>query len=994
MQYHNFKEGLSSKGKLLTREEINNISIAADQDAYISIFKYNDSHKKKFDETGSLVGIKDVTTDKLVWDFDSTNVEEAKQDVLQLATTLIKDYNVDSDSIRCYWSGNKGYHVVLNIDKDITPEQFKKVTTRLAQGLKTFDPVVSDPSRIFRLEYTKHPKSGLFKIPLHISEVDELTTEQIKAMAKTGHFTFNDFNPVAVKLPDELFKVEEKKKEIKLNTDKFDPSSCPKGWKPYKAALAQGFFDSGERHQALMVVAATCRGLGYDKTTTYYICKSALKLQAERSGTEEFSKEELYQNIIEDSIFSDGWEGGQYSPKTNPWLAKYCAKMGFKTDDEKEETPTVSLDNLINIFTDYSTNFEQNMIKTGIKEIDENVIFSTSTLNGILGQPGCHAKGTGIMLIDGSIKNVEDIKVGDLLMGPDSKPREVLKLQRGKDKMVRIIPIKGEPFIINEHHILNLKPSTGTNNKAFECNLNIMFKDYIEKTTKVVKSRYKINRVPVEFNEKDLIIPPYVLGCWLGDGTTTNPEITNIDPIIIENFSNYCKSIGDTIVKNAEITYRAKGNNFRKQLKKINVLNNKHVPFEYLTGSRQQRLELLAGLLDTDGSLEVNKTYFDFINKNKQISESVVYLCRSLGLAAYISKCEKGCWYKNEYKKEIYWRVGISGDCSIIPTLCERKQAKVRKSVKDVLVTGFTYEYLKEDDYYGFTLDKDHLYLTSDFIVHHNSGKTTIVLEFLKNASLNGIPSMFFSLDMGPPLIFSKLIQKETGYSFKEAMKVYRENKVKREEINNAIKTKYKNIGLNFTCGTTVADIRTRIQAHTEITGVKPKLIVVDYLENISGPFSDILANASMITNQLKDLATEMQVCVVLLLQTQKHSTPDISDPLLSMKQIKGASSIEQNCSVVMTLWREGYNPDHVADDKYISFAIVKNRFGPMWKTNMYWEPIRGQIRSLTEEEKEDLEKFKKRKRDAKIKTLREKKDDWREWELISSKFYVENLLK
>jgi hypothetical protein len=79
-----------------------------------------------------------------------------------------------------------------------------------------------------------------------------------------------------------------------------------------------------------------------------------------------------------------------------------------------------------------------------------------------------------------------------------------------------------------------------------------------------------------------------------------------------------------------------------------------------------------------------------------------------------------------------------------------------------------------------------------------------------------------------------------------------------------------------------------------------------------------------------------------------------------------------------MTLWREGYNPDHVADDKYISFAIVKNRFGPMWKTNMYWEPIRGQIRSLTEEEKEDLEKFKKRKRDAKIKTLSEKKDDWR----------------
>jgi hypothetical protein len=76
-----------------------------------------------------------------------------------------------------------------------------------------------------------------------------------------------------------------------------------------------------------------------------------------------------------------------------------------------------------------------------------------------------------------------------------------------------------------------------------------------------------------------------------------------------------------------------------------------------------------------------------------------------------------------------------------------------------------------------------------------------------------------------------------------------------------------------------------------------------------------------------------------------------------------------------MTLWREGYNPDHVADDKYISFAVVKNRFGSMWKTDMSWEPIRGQIRSLTEEEREELEKFKKRKRQAKIDSLGEKKE-------------------
>jgi replicative DNA helicase len=131
-----------------------------------------------------------------------------------------------------------------------------------------------------------------------------------------------------------------------------------------------------------------------------------------------------------------------------------------------------------------------------------------------------------------------------------------------------------------------------------------------------------------------------------------------------------------------------------------------------------------------------------------------------------------------------------------------------------------------------------------------------------------------------------------------------------------------------------------------------------------------------MITNQLKDMATEMEVCIILLLQTQKHSTPDISDPLLSMKQIKGSSAIEQNCSVVLTLWREGYNPDFVEDDKYISFALVKNRFGSLWKGDFSWEPVKGQIGSLSEEERDEFEQFKKRKNDKRMADIKEK-NDW-----------------
>ena len=643
-KYYNVKLGLASKGKLMTLKEIEQLSIPDNQDAYISIFKYNEEQKKQVEQTGSVARIKDVTTDILVWDFDNAQDPDlARKDVVVLAQRLVNNYNVDPDQIHCYYSGSKGLHVVLPLGKDITPEQFKSATVSIAKDLETYDSVVSDPARIIRMEYTKHPKTGLYKIPLHIAEVDEMNIDQIKELAKEQRDDV-EFSNKPAKLPEYLFVTEKKTNTPTLVSNSDDYKNPPKGWKQYKWAIAQGYFESGERHNALMVLAATCRALGYDKEQTYYLCKSALKKQSRRTGTDEFLKEELWKNIIEESVFSDRWEGGQYSPDNNPWLKKYCERMGFDANAEKKEAPVVELDTLINQFVDYSTNFEQNLIKTGIAGLDENLILSTSTLNGLLGQPG--------------------------------------------------------------------------------------------------------------------------------------------------------------------------------------------------------------------------------------------------------------------------------------------------------------------------------------------SGKTTVALEILRNSSMSGVPSMFFSLDMGPPLVFSKLVQKESGVGFKFALEIFREQKERREQISSIIKDKYKNVGFNFKCGLTVSDMRNAITEQTERTGIKPKLIVIDYLENIAGPYSDPTANAAMITNQLKDMATEFEVCVLLLLQTQKHSTPDISDPLMSMKQIKGSSSIEQNCSVVLTLWREGYNPDHVDDDKYISFALVKNRFGSLWKGDFSWEPIKGHIRTLSEEEHFDLEEFRKRKRERKLAEIKEK-NDW-----------------
>lgn len=387
-QYYNFKLGLANKGRLVTLDELNKMTINPDQDAYLSIFSYSTEQKNKIDKLGSVSGISDVVTNTLIWDFDSVDPENARKDVIKLAEKLVAEYNVEPDSIQCFWSGNKGFHVVVPIVQTITPEQFKKATTELAKDLETFDPVVSDPARVLRLEFTKHPKTGLYKVPFSIVEIDELTIAQIKEQAKEQKDNIT-FDTTPVKLPETLFKILEKKKlelvenNTMTNPD-FDYSSPPKGWKKYKWALAQGWFESGERHSALMIIAATCRALGFSKDHAYYICKTALKKQSSRTGSAEFDKSELWENIIEQSVFSDKWEGGQYSIKNNPWLQKYCKTMGFDTKDT-EEVNITQLHNIQEEFVDFVKNIDKNTILTGIPELDKALPLTVGMNLGIIG---------------------------------------------------------------------------------------------------------------------------------------------------------------------------------------------------------------------------------------------------------------------------------------------------------------------------------------------------------------------------------------------------------------------------------------------------------------------------------------------------------------------------------------------------------------------------------------------------------------------------------
>ena len=161
---------------------------------------------------------------------------------------------------------------------------------------------------------------------------------------------------------------------------------------------------------------------------------------------------------------------------------------------------------------------------------------------GFEGPPGigkCLAKDTPIMLSNGEIKMVQNIELEDKLMGDDSKPRNVLALGTGREKMYKIEQMKGDDYTVNESHILSLKMTkagkkgdkhqTILGRRYYKNDiLDICIKDYLE-LPKYLQECLKGYKVGIEFLEKDLDLEPYALGYWLGDGNSNTTIITTVE---------------------------------------------------------------------------------------------------------------------------------------------------------------------------------------------------------------------------------------------------------------------------------------------------------------------------------------------------------------------------------------------------------------------------------------------------------------------------------
>lgn len=409
MFYNRFCSGLNDRGILVPETELGNITFNPSKDAYSSIFQYDEIHYRHFLTYNSIAGITDVTTNKLVFDFDSQdNLELARKEALVVIERLQTAYSIPKEAVAIYFSGKKGFTLVIQIDKRLTPTQLKELCyNHIGKGLQTIDGTLYNASRILRIPWTKHQESGLYKIPLKYDTLFKTSINDIKLFA-VDITNLPDIEVNYVAYLNETFIPSVKKQAVisSANSTKFlDFTIKPKFLSSCRFSLQNGRFHEGDRNSAFLCLASTYKNLGFDLEHTYRLLKGVAELQSKYTDIERYSDEELYNNIVA-QVYSINWKGGQFSCRDkNSWLYEYCQSLGVHACQHSSEQLTVKSNDVFQMFYDYTQNYDKNILYTGIKELDDQVKLMCGTSNAIVGPPGAGKTSLLFQILNHTSKN-------------------------------------------------------------------------------------------------------------------------------------------------------------------------------------------------------------------------------------------------------------------------------------------------------------------------------------------------------------------------------------------------------------------------------------------------------------------------------------------------------------------------------------------------------------------------------------------------------------
>ena len=315
----------------------------------------------------------------------------------------------------------------------------------------------------------------------------------------------------------------------------------------------------------------------------------------------------------------------------------------------------------------------------------------------------CLGFNTPVMMFDGSVKMVQDIKQGEILMGDDSTPRNVLSLARGREQMYKVCQENGDSYIVNSSHILSLynpkkKQIVDISIKDYLCLKNVcmapdgttLSRDSIKKY--MVKGGLYGFKAKVNFESKPIEINPYLVGLALG-----------------KKFSNLQKNSSDLSIF----------------IDKYDLNNYPHIPLNYKANSQIIQLTVLAGLIDMIGIADKISSIYILTIDIYQLLNDIIFICVSCGIDYLVSY--------PDLINELDFKLTIYGE-KIYDIPVKNTDKKLFKNAFDIFefsnqnINSNIYQFykinvipLQEDDYYGFEIDGNKRFLLGDFTVTHNT---------------------------------------------------------------------------------------------------------------------------------------------------------------------------------------------------------------------------------------------------------------------------------
>ena len=328
---------------------------------------------------------------------------------------------------------------------------------------------------------------------------------------------------------------------------------------------------------------------------------------------------------------------------------------------------------------------------------------------------------------------MEDVKIGDNILSPSGNNVSVtMKTETMYNhNCYKLYFDNGEEIIADADHLWEVDSSYWRTGKKVIKSQEIYdrYKSKAQnKRGKGVQGPLYIEKSkPINFIKNLLDIDPYLLGVWLGDGYSSDGRIIAHK----DDYTFYKKRIDVEYEREDGNCIRFKVKDFISKLKSYNLLKNKHIPQNYLRSSYEDRLELLRGLMDTDGSVTKNTRSFEFYQKNYDLILQVVELLSTLGIKSNIRH--------RKIKGNYYHTISFTTEEQVFNLQRKLNNVDSQRSTRIQESRHYIHKIEKVDSVPVACIrvdSEDHLFLCGKtFIPTHNS--TTVVSYLLHYAVFN-----------------------------------------------------------------------------------------------------------------------------------------------------------------------------------------------------------------------------------------------------------------